>query len=221
MCCSVSCDFLLSIVVFELNKWWDRKQYPMHDRTHQKRHDKLLGVPTESAAKWYVETSPLPCRVPWAKLEVSSSEKKHPTANPVKKKMFPLFRLFFIDLERTPIRASRSGSWLFWRCHMEKKNETHNATLAETIIATETLGSENKFPFGKTSRQCYVSFSECTSVGRGSREVFPPGFAFCSLPIAREPLSTKTIHSRWLNHPFQKNMISPIFTGKKTTTITL
>ena len=51
--------------------------------------------------------------------------------------------------------------------------------------------------------------------GRGSREVFPPGFAFCSLPIAREPLSTKTIHSRWLNHPFQKNMISPIFMGKK------
>lgn len=43
-----------------------------------------------------------------------------------------------------------------------KRKVTHNATLAETSIATETLGSENKPPFGKTSRQCYVSFSECT-----------------------------------------------------------
>jgi len=147
--------------------------------------------------------------------------KKNTQQQILSKKDVSAVQVVFHWLGKDPNQSIKKWLLTVLKVSHGKKNETHNATLAETIIATETLGSENKFPFGKTSRQCYVSFSECTSVGRGSREVFPPGFAFCSLPIAREPLSTKTIHSRWLNHPFQKNMISPIFTGKKTTTITL
>ena len=94
-----------------------------------------------------------------------------------------------------------------------KRKVTHNATLAETSIATETLGSENKFPFGKAACQCYVSFCECTVSEGVLEKSFPPGSASCSLPIAREPLSTKTIHSRWLNHPFQKQYSFPNFYG--------
>ena len=204
MCCSVSCDFFVEYCCFWVEQWWDRKQYPMHDRTHQKRHDKLLGVRCGKCgkmARWDISIA-LPCALGKAGGELFW--KKPPTANPVKKKnCFRCSGFFFHWLGKDPNQSIKK--WLVARDCSEgvrsKRKATHNATLPETNVATETLGSENKFPFGKASRQCYVSFSECT-VRRGSWEIFSPWLRLL-LPSNR-PLSTKTIHSRWLNYPFEK-----------------
>lgn len=89
-------------------------------------------------------------------------KKNQPPANPVKKNMSPLFSFFFHWLGKDPQSEHQEVALDCSEGVTSKRKVTHNATLAETSIATETLGSENKFPFGKTSGQCYVSFSECT-----------------------------------------------------------
>lgn len=141
----------------------------------------------------------------WALLK-----KKHPPANLVKQNCFRCSGCFSLTW-KGPQSEHQEVALDCSEGVTSKRKVTHNATLDETIMATETLGSENKSPFGKASCQCYVSFCECT-VSEGVLEKSFP----LAPPVA--PFQWQGNHSQpklfipvgWTTL-FKNNIPSPIF----------